>query len=172
MLTHASLVMLLIQSEMFKALWYMVYPIVVFCRGPIPNKSSLCQVNGFFLTLGTEASGTCLIIVQFRSLTLSRFCRSDDCRPYRVVHIQATTHGGRGSLSVSALRIYTLDCFPCFDGFSCIRQRPPSICIRGYILLSSSSTILVPTRTWLDSSICHFHFYSRHIRIHLLLRPL
>jgi G protein-coupled receptor GPR1 len=51
--------MLLIQSDMFKALWFMVYPIVTFTNGPVPSKSSFCQVNGFFLSLGIEASGTC-----------------------------------------------------------------------------------------------------------------
>ncbi|KAH6676735.1 G protein-coupled glucose receptor regulating Gpa2-domain-containing protein [Halenospora varia] len=51
-----DLIMLLIQSDMFKALWFMMYPIVVFSRGPVPNNSTFCQVNGFFLSLGIEAS--------------------------------------------------------------------------------------------------------------------
>lgn len=42
---------------MFKALWFMIYPIVVFTRGPIPSSSTFCQVSGFFLALGIEASG-------------------------------------------------------------------------------------------------------------------
>jgi G protein-coupled receptor GPR1 len=53
-----SLIMLLIQSDMFKALWFMLYPIVTFSHGPIPNNSDFCQVNGFFISLGIEASGT------------------------------------------------------------------------------------------------------------------
>jgi hypothetical protein len=57
LLTFTSLVMLLIQSDMFKALWFMIYPIVVFIRGPVPSSSTFCQVNGFFLALGIEASG-------------------------------------------------------------------------------------------------------------------
>lgn len=56
-LIHCSLIMLLIQSDMFKALWYMLYPIVVFTHGPVPSNSTFCQVNGFFLALGIEASG-------------------------------------------------------------------------------------------------------------------
>jgi G protein-coupled receptor GPR1 len=55
--------MLLIQSDMFKALWFMLYPIVTFSRGPIPNDSDFCQVNGFFLSLGIEASGTDIQLV-------------------------------------------------------------------------------------------------------------
>lgn len=49
--------MLLIQSDMFKALWFMLYPIVTFIYGPIPNNSTFCQIDGFFLALGIEASG-------------------------------------------------------------------------------------------------------------------
>jgi len=58
MLTVNSLIMLLIQSDMFKALWFMVYPIVTFLNGPIQNSSNFCQVNGFFLSVGIEASGS------------------------------------------------------------------------------------------------------------------
>jgi len=49
--------MLLIQSDMFKALWFMLYPIVTFSTGPIMRGSRFCQVNGFFISLGIEASG-------------------------------------------------------------------------------------------------------------------
>jgi len=56
-LIHYSLIMLLIQSDMFKALWFMLYPIVTFLHGPIPSNSKFCQVNGFFISLGIEASG-------------------------------------------------------------------------------------------------------------------
>jgi hypothetical protein len=57
-LTLDSLIMLLIQSDMFKALWFMLYPIVTFTTGPVPSNSKFCQVNGFFISLGIEASGT------------------------------------------------------------------------------------------------------------------
>jgi len=49
--------MLLIQSDMFKALWFMVYPIVTFTSGRPSSHSTFCQVNGFFLAIGIEASG-------------------------------------------------------------------------------------------------------------------
>ncbi|RDW69365.1 hypothetical protein BP6252_08385 [Coleophoma cylindrospora] len=51
-----DLIMLLIQSDMFKALWFMVYPIVTFIHGPVQNNSTFCQVHGFFISLGVEAS--------------------------------------------------------------------------------------------------------------------
>ncbi|EPE24359.1 Family A G protein-coupled receptor-like protein [Glarea lozoyensis ATCC 20868] len=51
-----DLIMLLIQSDMFKALWFMIYPIVVFSQGPVMSDSRFCQVNGFFLSVGIEAS--------------------------------------------------------------------------------------------------------------------
>lgn len=56
-LTIASLIMLLIQSDMFKALWFMIYPIVVFIHGPVESTSTFCKVDGFFIALGIEASG-------------------------------------------------------------------------------------------------------------------
>lgn len=49
--------MLLIQSDMFKAFWFMVYPIVTFTHGPVMSNSKFCQVNGFFIAWGIEASG-------------------------------------------------------------------------------------------------------------------
>jgi G protein-coupled receptor GPR1 len=55
--------MLLIQSDMFKALWLMTYPIVTFMYGPIASDSTFCQVNGFFIALGIEASGTNIYII-------------------------------------------------------------------------------------------------------------
>jgi G protein-coupled receptor GPR1 len=57
LLICTSMIMLLIQSDMFKALWFMMYPIVTFAKGPVPNSSKFCQVNGFFLSVGIEASG-------------------------------------------------------------------------------------------------------------------
>ncbi|KAE8447689.1 hypothetical protein EG329_010495 [Mollisiaceae sp. DMI_Dod_QoI] len=58
-----DLIMLLIQSDMFKALWFMIYPIVVFTRGPIPNSSRFCQVSGFFVSLGIEASDFAVLMI-------------------------------------------------------------------------------------------------------------
>ncbi|KAG9238477.1 G protein-coupled receptor [Amylocarpus encephaloides] len=51
-----DLIMLLIQSDMFKALWFMIYPIVVFSSGRVSKASAFCQVDGFFVSIGVEAS--------------------------------------------------------------------------------------------------------------------
>jgi G protein-coupled receptor GPR1 len=56
-LTSYRLLMLLIQSDMFKAIWYFTFPLVAFVRGPIPTSSPFCQVAGFCIAFGTEASG-------------------------------------------------------------------------------------------------------------------
>lgn len=55
--SYNSLIMLLIQSDMFKALWFLIYPIVVFTHGEPGRTSVFCQVNGFFIAFGNEASG-------------------------------------------------------------------------------------------------------------------
>ena len=50
------LIMLLIASGMFKALWYWIPPITILVlRGPISY--GLCQGAGFLLAVGIEASG-------------------------------------------------------------------------------------------------------------------
>jgi G protein-coupled receptor GPR1 len=61
--------MLLIQSDMFKALWFMVYPIVTYTHGSVSNNTIFCQVNGFFLSVGIEAAG---MIIQFLSRHLPK----------------------------------------------------------------------------------------------------
>jgi G protein-coupled receptor GPR1 len=56
--------MLLIQSDMFKALWTMIFPAVILTQGPISNEfSPFCQAHRFFLALSIEASGTALLLV-------------------------------------------------------------------------------------------------------------
>ena len=52
--------MLLIQSEMFKALCFLIFPIVSLATGGIPTASPFCQASGFFLAFGLESSGTLL----------------------------------------------------------------------------------------------------------------
>ncbi|RDW80485.1 hypothetical protein BP5796_05183 [Coleophoma crateriformis] len=58
-----DLIMLLIQSDMFKALWFMVYPIVTFIHGPVRTNSTFCQVHGFFIALGIEASDFAILMI-------------------------------------------------------------------------------------------------------------
>ncbi|KAG4440658.1 hypothetical protein IFR05_003856 [Cadophora sp. M221] len=62
-----DLIMLLIQSDMFKALWFMIYPIVVFIHGPVRDTSTFCQVNGFMIALGIEASDFSVLMIAIHS---------------------------------------------------------------------------------------------------------
>jgi G protein-coupled receptor GPR1 len=50
------LIMLLIVSDMCKAVWFFVFPLIVLVSGPVSSSSSFCQVSGFFLAQATEAS--------------------------------------------------------------------------------------------------------------------
>ncbi|SPN99693.1 uncharacterized protein DNG_02544 [Cephalotrichum gorgonifer] len=58
-----DLIMLLIQSDMFKALWFMIFPIVDFLHGPVQSSSTFCQVSGFFLTVGIESSDVAVLLI-------------------------------------------------------------------------------------------------------------
>ncbi|EKD21706.1 uncharacterized protein L3040_004929 [Drepanopeziza brunnea f. sp. 'multigermtubi'] len=62
-----DLIMLLIQSDMFKALWFMIYPIVVFVNGPVEDTSAFCQANGFLIALGLEASDFSVLMIAVHS---------------------------------------------------------------------------------------------------------
>ncbi|PKS09136.1 hypothetical protein jhhlp_003750 [Lomentospora prolificans] len=58
-----DLIMLLIQSDMFKALWFMIFAIVNFIHGPVLSSSAFCQASGFFLTVGIEASDVAVLLI-------------------------------------------------------------------------------------------------------------
>jgi hypothetical protein len=49
--------MILIQSDMFKALLYMIHAIAAFILGAVDSASMLCQIIGFFHTVGLELAG-------------------------------------------------------------------------------------------------------------------
>jgi G protein-coupled receptor GPR1 len=52
-----SLIMLLILSNLWRALWYFLFPIIGFARGKISSQSAFCQVSGFMLSYGIEGAG-------------------------------------------------------------------------------------------------------------------
>ncbi|MCJ1250875.1 hypothetical protein MMC30_008103 [Trapelia coarctata] len=58
-----KLIMLLIQSDLLKAIWYFTFPLVSFARGPVPSGSAYCQITGFFVALGTEASDFAILMI-------------------------------------------------------------------------------------------------------------
>lgn len=65
-----DLIMLLIQSDMMKAFWLMLSPIIYFISGPdgpINTNSAFCQVSGFFLTTAIEASDIAVLMIAIHS---------------------------------------------------------------------------------------------------------
>lgn len=55
--------MLLMQSDMLKALLFMVFPVVDLVHGPIKSSSPFCQASGFLLAVGIEASDMAVLLI-------------------------------------------------------------------------------------------------------------
>lgn len=62
------LVLLLICSDTFKAIWYFVFPVVVFSRGPVASSSTFCQASGFFFALGIEMADFAILGIALHSI--------------------------------------------------------------------------------------------------------
>lgn len=62
------LIMYLVISDTFKALWYFVFPVVTFSRGLVQSSSGFCQASGFFLATGIEASDFAILMIALHSL--------------------------------------------------------------------------------------------------------
>lgn len=62
------LVMFLILSDTFKALWYFLFPVVVFSREPVASSSGFCQATGFFLAIGIEASDFAILMIALHAI--------------------------------------------------------------------------------------------------------
>ncbi|POS82660.1 hypothetical protein EPUL_005978, partial [Erysiphe pulchra] len=79
--------MLLIQSDMFKALWFMSYPLVFLIYGPVRSESAFCQISGFFLTVGIEQSDVAVLIIAIHSalhiFKNKPFGKEEGLYPYR-----------------------------------------------------------------------------------------
>ncbi|KAJ9613386.1 G protein-coupled receptor gpr1 [Cladophialophora chaetospira] len=57
------LVLHLIISDTMKAIWYFIFPIVVFARGSVASASKFCQASGFLLSFAIEASDMAILII-------------------------------------------------------------------------------------------------------------
>lgn len=57
------LIFLLIVSDLWKAIQYFIFPIVVFIRGEVDSTSDFCQASGFFLALGIEVSDFAILMI-------------------------------------------------------------------------------------------------------------
>jgi hypothetical protein len=81
--------MILILSDLFEALWFMVYAVAALAPGSVDSALIFCQLSGFFTAVGVESSG-----MRGSSWPISseanccRLCSADDCRTQRSVHIQ------------------------------------------------------------------------------------
>lgn len=61
------LIMLLICSDFWKASWQLIYPAVIFTTGKVDRGSPFCQVTGFFLSMGIEASDFAVLVIAIHS---------------------------------------------------------------------------------------------------------
>lgn len=59
--------MLLIQADLIKALWFVIFPIVTYIRGPVASDSAFCQVSGFFFAVGIESSDVAVLLIAVHS---------------------------------------------------------------------------------------------------------
>ncbi|KAK5048895.1 hypothetical protein LTR84_005315 [Exophiala bonariae] len=62
------LIMHLILSDTFKAIWYFVFSVVTFTVGPVHSTSSFCQASGFFLHFSMEACDMAIFIIALHSI--------------------------------------------------------------------------------------------------------
>lgn len=76
--------MLLLQSDLLKAIWFMIYPAVEMAQGRVPSEAAFCQASGFFLALGIEACDMAVLLTATHT-TLNIYRRRGDngLYPYR-----------------------------------------------------------------------------------------
>ncbi|RKF58606.1 putative plasma membrane g protein coupled receptor [Golovinomyces cichoracearum] len=84
-----DLIMLLINSDMFKAIWAMTYPIVFISSGQMQNQSAICQIAGFFLSVSMVQSDIAILIIAVHSALCifknTQFKTVEGLYPYRRV---------------------------------------------------------------------------------------
>lgn len=78
--------MLLLQSDLLKAVWFMIYPAVEMARGRVPSEAAFCQASGFFLALGIEACDMAVLLIAIHTaLNICRRRGNNGLYPYRKV---------------------------------------------------------------------------------------
>lgn len=58
-----SLIMLVIQTDVFKSFWFVLYPVIALAGGPVSSRSTFCQISGFFLTASIEACDIAIVLI-------------------------------------------------------------------------------------------------------------
>lgn len=59
--------MLLIQADLIKAVWFVIFPIYTYTRGPVASHSAFCQASGFFFAVGIECSDVAVLLIALHS---------------------------------------------------------------------------------------------------------
>ncbi|KAI0016875.1 G protein-coupled glucose receptor regulating Gpa2-domain-containing protein [Xylariomycetidae sp. FL0641] len=84
-----DLIMLLIQSDMLKALWLMICPLAYFAGANMKSDSTFCQVSGIFLTIAIDASDMAVLLIAIHTalyiLGPTRAGVAAGLHPYRYV---------------------------------------------------------------------------------------
>ena len=62
------LVLYLIASDTFKAVWYFVFAVVTIANEPVPSGSGFCNASGFFLLFGVEAADFAILIIAVHTM--------------------------------------------------------------------------------------------------------
>lgn len=156
--------MILIQSDMFKALWFMIYAIAGLTTGSIDSASVFCQISGFFTAVGIESSGKRdSSWPALPDANRSRLFGPDDCHTQRSIYIQTIDlDWRRWIIPVSLHCVCPLDHFAPPPSFARLPKSQWGLRIRWSELPSSREAFLVSARPQLDSTILHFHIHSCH----------
>lgn len=62
------LVLYLIVSDTFKAVWYFIFAVVAIAKGPVVSDSGFCNASGFFLLFGVEAADFAILIIALHTM--------------------------------------------------------------------------------------------------------
>jgi G protein-coupled receptor GPR1 len=85
--------MLLIQSDLIKSICFIAFPLVRFVQGSITDQSTFCQVSGFFLTVGIEASDIASLILAIHA-ALSVIYASSQGRDWSLYKYRGIVYAG------------------------------------------------------------------------------
>ncbi|KAG8426723.1 coupled receptor [Metarhizium acridum] len=94
-----DLILLLILSDMLATLWLVLLPAIELARGRIPSNSTICQISGFFLSVGIEACDLTVLLIAVHT-ALYIFRGRSGLYPYR---FPAYTLVATGSLMLTSL---------------------------------------------------------------------
>ena len=84
-----TLIVMLLVSNLIKAISYLVYPSVVITRGTINGERALCTATGFFINLGNEAGGALTIPLRVTFICIHH--ASELCGSFQLSLVRCTT---------------------------------------------------------------------------------